>query len=101
MEDILHIVMTWSIPTLLTTVTGFLIKIVRDNIAMKKSNIAMLRSQIVSKVEKYMELGHLPDYARFCLEDLFKQYKALGGNHGIETLVEQCFNLPPIKRGGK
>ena len=63
--------------------------------------ISLLRSQIVSKVEKYMEEGYLPDYARFCLSDLFKQYKDLGGNHGLEKLVDNCLELPPIKKGVK
>ena len=33
------------------------------------------------------------------LRDLFKQYKALGGNHGIEILVNNTFELPSRKDG--
>ena len=36
----------------------------------------------------------MPEYARYCLEDLFKQYKALGGNHATEVLYNKALNLP-------
>lgn len=68
-----------------------------NNEAMKKSMMILLRSQIVSKCEKYQELGHLPDYARSCICDLFSQYSALGGNHGVNVLVDQTLKLPPKK----
>ena len=75
--------------------------IVKDNKSVKESMIMLLRSQIVGKAEKYMEMGYLPDYARSCLEDLFTEYKNLGGNHGVGQLVEKCYDLPPIKQGGR
>jgi len=68
-----------------------------NNKAMKDSMIILLRSQIVSKCENYQRLGYLPDYARSCLSDLFAQYTALGGNHGVNVLVEEILKLPPIK----
>lgn len=69
----------------------------KSNKAMKEATIAMLRSQIVSKCETYQKLGYLPEYARYCLTDLFKQYTALGGNHGVNILVDEVLKLPSIK----
>lgn len=69
----------------------------KSNKAMKEATIAMLRSQIVSKCETYQKLGYLPEYARYCLTDLFKQYTALGGNHGVNLLVDEVLKLPSIK----
>lgn len=69
----------------------------KNNKAIENATIAMLRSQIVSKCEHYQTLGYLPDYARYCLTDLFTQYTALGGNHGIEVLVNQVLQLPAVK----
>lgn len=89
-------IISWALPLILSGILGFMIKIVKDNRAMKKSTIAMLRSQIVSKVESYMKKGYLPDYARLCLEDLYVQYENLGGNHGVKKLVEKCYDLPPV-----
>jgi hypothetical protein len=31
------------------------------------------------------------------LTDLFAQYTALGGNHGVNILVDETLKLPPIK----
>lgn len=68
-----------------------------NNEAMKASMIILLRSQIVSKCEYYQKLGFLPDYARSCLTDLSAQYTALGGNHGVNILVDETLKLPPVK----
>lgn len=96
----LEIIIRWAIPAILTAILGYITKELKDNrknnIAMEKGMIAILRSQIVSKCENYINQGYLPDHARYCLEDLFTQYTALGGNHGVSVLVDQCFGLPPI-----
>lgn len=68
-----------------------------SNKAMKEATIAMLRSQIISKCETYQKLGYLPEYARYCLTELFEQYTALGGNHGVNILVDEVLKLPSIK----
>lgn len=98
--EIIKIILNWAIPLILGSIFAFLTKIIKDNKTMKLSILSLIRSQIVSKCEKYMEEGYLPEYARYCLEDLFKQYQALGGNHGIEILVQNCFELPPTKKEG-
>lgn len=69
----------------------------KNNEAQKEATIAILRSQIASKCEKYQEIGYLPEYGRYCLTDLFKQYTALGGNHGVNVLVDEVLKLPSIK----
>lgn len=95
-------IIKWGIPFILTTVIGYIIKELRDNRnsnkAMKQSMVLLMRSQIVGKCEKYQDLGYLPDYARSCLNDLFKEYTILGGNHGVEKLVDKTFELPIVRR---
>lgn len=99
---ILDTIIKWAIPTLLTASYGYITKQLhetkKNSHALKDSMVILLRSQIVGKCEKYLEMEYLPDYARSCLEDLFKQYSALGGNHGVGKLVDQCFALPPTKK---
>lgn len=68
-----------------------------SNKAMKEATIAMLRSQIISKCESYQKMGYLPEYARYCLTELFEQYTVLGGNHGVNILVDEVLKLPSIK----
>ena len=69
----------------------------KSNKAMKEATIAMLRSQIISKCENYQKMGYLPEYARYCLTELFEQYTVLGGNHGVNILVDEVLKLPSIK----
>lgn len=97
MEKYIQIAINWGIPVLLAGILAFMKKLISDNKAMKASMLSLIRSQIVSKCESYNKKGFLPEYARYCLEDLFKNYKNLGGNHGIETLVNKTFELPSAK----
>ena len=98
----LEIILKWAIPFALTGIITWIMKQLKDNKdnnnAMKSGLLAIIRSQIVSKCEKYQNEEHLPEYARYCLEDLFKQYKQLGGNHGIEILVTKTFELPSARK---
>lgn len=100
--ELIMTIIRWSIPficTALFTLVGNSLKNIRkENGAVKAGLLAIIRSQIVSKCEEYQKLGYLPEYARYCLEDLFTQYKALGGNHGLEVLVENTFELPSAPR---
>lgn len=99
---IIQEIIKWGIPFLLTGIITWIIKELKENkqnnSAMKSGMIAIIRSQLVSKCEKYQKEGFLPEYARYCLEDLYKQYKQLGGNHGIDILVDETFKLPPVRR---
>ena len=94
---IINTILSWAIPVILAGMFGYLSKIYKDSKAMRQAMISLLRSQIVGKVEGCIELGYLTDSVRQCLDDLFTQYKTLGGNHGIEELVEQAYSLPPKK----
>jgi len=96
-QEILMTIFKWLIPVVLTGISGIVVKIYKDNKAVKLALLSIIRSQIVSKCESYQSKGYLPEYARYCLEDLFVQYKALGGNHGIEILVNNTFELPSKK----
>lgn len=102
MQEILKIFIQWFIPFACAGGFALISKQLKENKtsneAMKASMLSLIRSQIVGKCEVYMKQGYLPEYARYCLEELFKQYKALGGNHGIEVLVNKCYELPISKK---
>lgn len=102
MLEIIKIIINWAIPLIISGIFAFLVKNAKDNKAMKASMLSLIRSQIVGKCETYIAQGYLPEYARYCLEELFIQYEVLGGNHGVKVLVNQCFELPPnLKKGEK
>lgn len=101
MLEIIKIIINWAIPLIISGIFTFLVKNAKDNKAMKASMLSLIRSQIVGKCETYIAQGYLPEYARYCLEELFKQYEVLGGNHGVKVLVNQCFELPPNPKKGE
>lgn len=98
-----NIILNCIIPLIITTVLGIVAKELKDNIknskAMQESMVLLLYIQITIECEKHIAMGYLSDSARSDIEELFKQYKILGGNHGLEKLVDLVFSLPPIKKG--
>ena len=62
--------------------------------ATEKGVQALLRSQIISLYNKYIDKGYMPIYERENLEHLYTEYKALGGNGVIEHLKEKLDSLP-------
>jgi len=58
---------------------------------------ALLRDKIIAMYNKYTEKGHIPIYELENLDDLFRQYKNLGGNGVITELVERLEDLPITK----
>lgn len=99
--EILLIFLRWFIPFACAGIFGYIIKELKENKnsnnAMKSAMLSLIRSDIVGNCEKYKKQGFLPENDRYCLEELHKEYKSLGGNHGIEVLVEECYRLPTSK----
>jgi len=61
---------------------------------------ALLRDKIITMYNKYMEKGEIPFYELDNLEDLFTQYKNLGGNGVIRELVDRINDLPITRDRG-
>lgn len=82
----------------LATAFGCLVRkykcMVQRQHAMELGTQALLRAQIIHIYNKYMERGYLPIYECENIEELYKQYKNLGGNGTITKLVEKLFDLP-------
>ena len=58
---------------------------------------ALLRDRIIQSCNHHADKGYFPLYARENVEDLFKVYKALGGNGTVEYLVNETEKLPREK----
>ena len=54
-----------------------------------ENDIAILWSQITGKSRKVIEKNHCDIETMECIDQLFKRYKAIGGNHGVEAIVKQ------------
>lgn len=55
---------------------------------------ALLRDRILNQFNKYEPQGFIPIYARENIEEMYKEYKNLGGNGAIDHLVQKLHGLP-------
>lgn len=68
--------------------------IIRKHKATQLGVQALLRANIISLYNKYIEKQELPIYERENLEHLHNQYKNLKGNGVIDGLYEKLMELP-------
>ena len=57
----------------------------------------LLRSNITSKYYVYTELKEIPYYEKENIDRMFEQYKHMGGNSYVETIVKEINQLPMKK----
>ena len=55
---------------------------------------ALLRDRIIQAYNHYMNKGYCPIYGLENVEEMYKQYHALGGNGTITELCERLKELP-------
>lgn len=98
LKEILMIIIRWFIPFACAGGFAFVLKELKENKkaneAMKSAMLSIIRGQIVNDSKGYLKQGFMSRDERYCLEQLLNNYKALGGNHGIELLVDKCLQLP-------
>jgi len=69
-----------------------------ETAAVKAAVTSSLRDRIVQAYYFHMEKEYMPIHARDAVADMFENYKVLGGNSTIPTLVERLNALPTEKR---
>ena len=57
----------------------------------------LLRSSITSKYYVYSELKEIPYYEKENIDRMFEQYKNMGGNSYVDTIVREINQLPTKK----
>lgn len=77
-------------------VTGLTVIYRRFN-ALKSGVRALLRDRIIQSYNYWMEKKYCPIFARDTICDMFEQYKALKGNHGVSDLMDKLLALPTEK----
>lgn len=84
----------WLVPFVMGGVVTAITKNYKENKTIKSALLSLVRFEIVELCEKAQKDGCISEYSRISLESLSTQYKVLGGNHGIEVLIDKTFNLP-------
>lgn len=93
MKTILTIVgfaVTGCLGYFVAKIKGYKEKDTRQEEALK----CLLRSNITSKYYVYSELKKIPYYEKENIDKMFEQYKMMGGNSYVETIVHEINNLP-------
>lgn len=65
--------------------------------SVKSANIMQLGDQITTRCERYLRCGYIPSSEMTAFQSMFTVYSELGGNHGVDTLVQKTIETLPIK----
>lgn len=56
--------------------------------------IALLRNEIIRIYENFNTLGYCPSYMKENINEMYENYRKLGGNGMITAMVNNLFKLP-------
>ena len=87
---IVGFVVTGFLGYFVAKIKGYKDKDLRQEEALK----CLLRSNITSKYYVYSELKEIPYYEKENIDKMFEQYKMMGGNSYVDTIVHEINNLP-------
>lgn len=95
--DILKIVLNYIIPVVLGFVIGFISTKLKKNkvkdIAIEQGVQALLRNEIIRRYREFESKGEISILDKENLEEMFTQYKNLGGNGTVKKMMEDLLNL--------
>ncbi len=96
-----QIICLLGVPSL-ATVIGWICKRLKKNDmeteAVKKGVQALLRSQMISDYNRWMEKGYAPIYARENFDNCWDQYHSLGANGVMDDIRKKFMDLPTKPR---
>ena len=95
-EIILKVVLT-VVGFIVTGVLGYLTARIKNyknkDLRQEEALKCLLRSNITSKYYVYSELGEIPYYEKENVDRMFEQYKMMGGNSYVDTIVREINSL--------
>lgn len=96
--NILQIVLSTIIPTVIGGVLGFITaklkKSKNKDIAIEEAVQALLRNELIRRYREYKAKGEMTILDRENIEAMFKQYKKLGGNGTVKELMNELLEVP-------
>lgn len=97
MGNIAQIILSYLIPTLLGGVLGFIATKLKKN---KKKNLAielgvqaLLRNEIIRRYREFETKGEISILDQENLDEMFEQYKNLGGNGTVKKMMNDLYEL--------
>lgn len=100
-EEILLKVILTIVGFIVTGVLGYFVGKVKEykkkDTRQEEALKCLLRSNITSKYHVYSQMGEIPYYEKENIDRMYEQYKNMGGNSYVDTIVKEINDLP-IKR---
>lgn len=98
MQEILKIVINYLIPTILGTVSGFILtklkKSRKKEKAVEQGVQALLRNELIRRYREYEIKGEISILDKENLEHMYEEYINLGGNGTVKKMYEDLIELP-------
>lgn len=96
-DEILKIVISYLIPTVLGSLLGFLsTKLKKDrrkDKAVEEGVQALLRNELIRRYREYKIKGEMTILDRENIEAMYEQYKNLGGNGTVKELMDELLDV--------
>ena len=101
LEKIISTIISVIITALITGIIGYLtgkMKGYKQRDSRQEEALkCLLRSNITSKYYVYSEMKQIPYYEKENIDRMFEQYKNMGGNSYVDTIVREINSLPMKK----
>lgn len=97
MGNIAQIILSYLIPTLLGGVLGFIATKLKKNkkkdLAIELGVQALLRNEIIRRYREFETKGEISILDQENLDEMFEQYKNLGGNGTVKKMMNDLYEL--------
>ena len=97
MEDVIKIIISYIIPTILGGILGLIFTKLKKNkkkdLAIELGVQALLRNEIIRRYREFESKGEISILDKENLEEMFEQYKNLGGNGTVTKMMHDLLNL--------
>lgn len=95
--NILQIILSYLLPTILGGIVGFVSTKLKKNkkkdLAIEQGVQALLRNEIIRRYREFELKGEISILDKENLEEMFEQYKNLGGNGTVKKMMDDLLNL--------
>lgn len=95
--NILQMILSYLIPTILGGIMGFISTKLKRNkkrdLAIENGVQALLRNEIIRRYREFELKGEIPILDKENLEEMFEQYKNLGGNGTVKKMMDELLSL--------
>ena len=96
-STIIGVIVTASVTGIIGYLTGKMKGYKQRDNRQEEALKCLLRSNITSKYYVYSELKEIPYYEKENIDRMFEQYKNMGGNSYVDTIVREINSLPMKK----